>query len=104
MVDRGRTVLDGEVVALRAAAGGRQLRVQVDGAARHWHAGLPGVTVVRQEADELRLALAPVVDPLAVLDAARAAGHVMDFGLDLPTLSQLFLAAAGRDVRADEVR
>jgi len=35
-----------------------------------------------------------------VLDAARRAGPVADFGLDLPTLSQLFLAAAadGRDL------
>ena len=104
MVDRGRTVLDGEVAALRASAGGRQLRVQVQQADPAWYAGLAGVTVVRQEADELRLGLAPGVDPLAVLDAARAAGRVDDFGLDLPTLSQLFLAAAGRDVRAEEVR
>ena len=34
-------------------------------------------------------------DPLAVLDAARAAGHVSDFGLDQPTLSQLFMSAVG---------
>jgi ABC-2 type transport system ATP-binding protein len=41
----------------------------------------------------VRLDLPPGVDPLAVLDAARARGPVTDFGLDLPTLSQLFLAA-----------
>jgi ABC-2 type transport system ATP-binding protein len=35
-----------------------------------------------------------------VLDAARAAGRVDDFGLDLPTLSQLFLAAV--DATADQ--
>jgi hypothetical protein len=33
-----------------------------------------------------------------VLDEARAAGPVTDFGLDLPTLSELFLAAAGMTV------
>ncbi len=104
MVDRGRTVLDGEVAALRASAGGRQLRVQVQQGGPDWYTRLPGVTVVRHEADELRLGLAPGVDPLAVLDAARDAGRVVDFGLDLPTLSQLFLAAAGREVLAEEVR
>ena len=52
--------------------------------------------VVSNEADDLRLALPPGTDPLDVLDSARAAGRVVDFGLDLPTLSQLFLAAADR--------
>ena len=41
------------------------------------------------------------VDPLAVLDAARAAGPVHDFGLDLPTLSELFLTAAGERAPAE---
>ena len=64
-----------------------------------------GVSVVSDEADGLRLAIPPGVDPLAVLDAGRATGRVADFGLDLPTLSQLFLRAAGQRVgeaRADE--
>ena len=64
----------------------------------------PRVTVVSDEADEIRLALPPTTDPLEVLDAARAAGHVTDFGLDLPTLSQLFLTAAGREPDMLEVR
>lgn len=58
-----------------------------------WLAAFPDLSVVSVETDELRLAVPPDTDPLAVLDAARAAGRVDDFGLDLPTLSQLFLAA-----------
>ena len=61
--------------------------------------------VVSDEADGLRLAIPPGIDPLAVLDAGRATGPVSDFGLDLPTLSQLFLSAAGQrveDARTDE--
>ena len=54
--------------------------------------------VVEDRADDLRLDLPPGSDPLAVLDAARAAGHVSDFGLELPTLSQLFMVAAGEMV------
>ena len=104
MLDRGRTVIEGDVAQLRASSGERQLRLHVVARDPDWYAMLPGVRVVSHRTDELRLALEPGIDPLAVLDAARAAGEVRDFGLDLPTLSQLFLSAAGREVTAEEVR
>jgi len=96
MVDRGRTVLLGSVATLRASSHRRQLRLHLESPDRRWLLALPEVSVVSDQADDLRLAIPPGTDPLAVLDAARAAGRVDDFGLDLPTLSQLFLAAAGR--------
>ena len=96
MVDRGRTVLQGSVARLRASSGRRQLRLHVEAPNRDWLSAYPGVTVVSDEADELRLEVPDGIDPLDILDAARAAGRVVDFGLDLPTLSQLFLAAADR--------
>jgi ABC-2 type transport system ATP-binding protein len=95
MVDHGRTVLEGPVAALRAATGERQLRLQVRSPTRDWLHRFPDVAVVSDQVDELRLALPPDIDALDVLDAARAEGSVVDFGLDLPTLSQLFLRAAG---------
>jgi ABC-2 type transport system ATP-binding protein len=95
MIDGGRTVLQGEVAALRASSGRRQLRLHVATASRDWLHRFPDVTVVSDEADDLRLAIPSGTDPLDVLDAARTAGRVADFGLDLPTLSQLFLAAVG---------
>ena len=97
MVDRGRVVLAGGVFRLRAASGGRQLRLHVETADRSWLDAFPGIVLVSDEANDLRLALPPTADPLAVLDAARAVGHVDDFGLELPTLSQLFFEAVGRD-------
>ena len=96
MVDHGRVVLEGEVAKLRASSGGRQLRLHVQDGGRDWLRAFPGVTVVAEAADDLRLALPPGTDPLDVLDAARSAGRVVDFGLDLPTLSQLFFEAAAR--------
>jgi len=96
MVDHGRTVLVGNVATLRASSGRRQLRVHVEAPDRDWLLAYPDVTVVSDEADDLRLAVPADLDPLEVLDAARAAGRVLDFGLDLPTLSQLFLSAADR--------
>jgi ABC-2 type transport system ATP-binding protein len=47
------------------------------------HSGDEGVT----------LALDPGVDALAVLERAAQAGRVVDFGLELPPLSQLFREA-----------
>jgi len=104
MVDHGRTVLLGSVSTLRASSGRRQLRLHVMAPNRDWLLAFPDVTVVTDEADDLRLALPPGIDPLDVLDAARAAGKVVDFGLDLPTLSQLFLSAADRTLDPAGVR
>src|SRR6476469_3188247 len=56
--------------------------------------GLRG-PVVSEEADEGRIAIPRGTDPRSVLDGARAAGRVDDFGLDLPSLSQLFLESVG---------
>jgi ABC-2 type transport system ATP-binding protein len=102
MIDQGRTVLAGSVASLRASSGARQLRLHTSTTDRQWLGGFPGVTVVSDQADDLRLAIGPGVDPLAVLDAARALGAVSDFGLELPTLSQLFLTAAGRTAADSE--
>jgi ABC-2 type transport system ATP-binding protein len=104
MVDRGRTVLLGNVATLRASSGRRQLRLHVEAPNRNWLLAFPDVTVASEEADDLRLALPPGIEPLELLDAARAAGRVVDFGLDLPTLSQLFLAAADRTLDPAGVR
>jgi ABC-2 type transport system ATP-binding protein len=103
MVDHGRTVLAGRVSDLREASGQRRLRVQVETHDRGWLAGLDGVQVVSDHADDLRLAVPRGVDPLAVLDAARSAGRVRDFGLELPTLSELFLAAVATEPLLEEV-
>ena len=100
MVDRGRVVLEGAVTALRAGSGERRLRLTTDGST-DWLATLSGVELVSRHADEMRLSLGADVDPLAVLDAARTAGPVHDFGLDLPTLSELFLSAAGERAHAE---
>lgn len=104
MLDHGRTVLEGGVAELRAGTGERHLRLHLLDGSRDWLRPFTGVAVVSDEADELRLALPPGTDALEVLDGARAAGTVIDFGLDLPTLSQLFLRAAGRGPTPEEVR
>ncbi len=95
MLNDGRTVLEGRVADLRASSGRRQLRLTLTGSGRGWLTAFPSVTIVEDRVDDLRLDIPPGTDPLAVLDAARTAGHVSDFGLDQPTLSQLFMSAVG---------
>jgi ABC-2 type transport system ATP-binding protein len=100
VIDSGRLVMSGRVHELKRASGQRRLRLEVeapDGAA--WARDLPGVRAVGANGSGLRLALEPDADPLRVLDAARAAGAVHDFALELPSLSELFLEAVGRAPR-----
>jgi ABC-2 type transport system ATP-binding protein len=101
MLHRGRLVMAGRVSDLKAASGERQLRVhvEVDGhpGGQAWVEALPGVEVAEATPAGMRLRLGPGIDPLVVLDAARAAGSVLDFGLEQPSLSQLFLRAVDDD-------
>jgi ABC-2 type transport system ATP-binding protein len=100
LVDHGRVVLHGELRALKAQSPERFLRVDV--AVRPaWLDRVPAA-VAQQDASGTRLRLEPGADAAAVLDAVRAHGPVGDFGVEAPTLSELFLAAAGgspEDVR-----
>jgi ABC-2 type transport system ATP-binding protein len=104
LLEQGRTVLRGDVATLRASSGRRQLRLHLDARDRAWLRPFAGVHVVADQTDALVLEIPPGVDPLRVLDAARAAGTVSDFGLELPTLSQLFLAAVARADGAERPR
>jgi ABC-2 type transport system ATP-binding protein len=94
VLDKGRLLMEGRVSDLKSHSGRRELRVDIDGAAaRDRLAAAPGVRVTSSDAGGLRLALAPGVDPLELLDTARAVGRVRDFGLEQPTLAELFLDA-----------
>ena len=94
VIDRGRLLREGRVSDLKAESGRRELRVDVEGpGARERLAAVPGVRVTSSDAGGLRLALPPGADALELLDAARGAGHVRDFGLGEPTLAELFLDA-----------
>jgi ABC-2 type transport system ATP-binding protein len=94
VLDKGRLLMEGRVSDLKSASGRRELRVDVEGAGvRELLTAVPGVRVTGSDAGGLRLALEPGVDPLELLDTARSAGRVRDFGLEQPTLAELFLDA-----------
>ncbi len=96
LLHRGRIVLRGDLRALKDASPARYLRVDVtvDPA---WIA-TAGASVELVDRSGTRLRLAVGADPGAVLDAVRAHVPVSDFGVETPTLSELFLAAAGEPV------
>jgi ABC-2 type transport system ATP-binding protein len=99
MLDHGTVVLQGELRELRASSPDRYLRVDVaveDG----WVD--PSVAVVTdRSAAGSRLRLHAGADPGAVLDAVRARAAVADFGVETPSLSELFLDATGHRVEVD---
>ena len=100
IVDHGRLVLSGQVDELRRQSGRRRLNVVLEatnGAAEGaWATGLPGVTVEDTGNGSTTLVLEARVDALGVLQKAATAGRVVDFGLELPRLSQLFRDAVAR--------
>ena len=88
-----RVVLQGDLRKLRAGSPDRYLRVDVaveDG----WLDSTLAVVVDRSAAGT-RLRLRPGADAGTVLDAIRANAAVQDFGVETPSLAELFLDATG---------
>ena len=98
LIHHGAVVLQGEVRALKAASPDRYLRVDVPVEPAWFGGEVAGVD--QRGAAGARVRLSPGADPAAVLDAVRSHATVTDFGVEAPTLSELFLAAAGEPVDA----
>ncbi len=94
LIDRGRVVLHGDLRALKAASPDRYLWVDVTVDASWVDPAVAAVTSTNASGSRLRLG--PGADPGAVLDLIRARVPVTGFGVEAPSLSELFLAAAGR--------
>ena len=95
MIHRGRVVLHGPVATLKAESADRFLRVDVP-VEPAW-TERAGATVEATDASGSRVRLAPGSSALEVLDVIRNEAAVSDFGVEAPTLSELFLDAAGDD-------
>ncbi len=100
LINHGRVVLHGDVRALKAASPDRYLRVDV--AVPDGWVDPASATLTSTTAAGSRLRLAPGADPGEVLDAIRAQAVVTSFGVDAPSMSELFLDAAGEDPAAAE--
>ena len=93
MIHHGRVVLHGDVRELKALSPDRYLRVDVDVDASWIDSRVATVTSI--DASGSRVRLQPGTDAGAVLDAIRSQVTVGDFGVHAPSLSELFLDAAG---------
>jgi ABC-2 type transport system ATP-binding protein len=93
LINRGRVVLHGDVQQLKAASPNRWLRVNVPVDPSWLDPAAASIGTV--DASGTRMRLNPGADPAAVLDAVRARAHTTDFGVVAPSLSELFLEAAG---------
>jgi ABC-2 type transport system ATP-binding protein len=99
LLHHGRVVLHGDVRALKADSPNRSLRVDVP-VDPSWLAP-DACSIASVDASGTRLRLEPHADPGAVLDTIRAHVRVADFGVEAPSLSELFLEAAGSDAVDD---
>ena len=93
MIHHGRVVLHGDVRELKAQSPDRYLRVDVDVDPTWVDATVAAVTST--DASGSRVRLEPGADAGAVLDSIRSRAQVGDFGVHAPSLSELFLDAAG---------
>ena len=99
IIDRGRLVTNGTVDELTRGPA-PHLVVKIVGAGADWVRDLPGVAVSEVAGDTVRLDLSGGGDAQAVLDAARIAGPVEQFGYERLRLSEVFRRAVGRPVEA----
>jgi ABC-2 type transport system ATP-binding protein len=93
LINHGEVVLHGDLRALKADSPDRYLRVDVK-VESAW-IGLTGATITTSDASGTRLHLPPGADPLVVLDAVREHDAPSSFAVEAPSLSELFLEAAG---------
>ncbi len=103
IVRSGSMAACGTIDELRSG-GTETLTVEVSGAGGGWWLPLPGVAVIDQEGDRVRLTLPDGADDQVILQAALAAGPVREFRRNRPPLTELFrhlvTGAEGRDVGA----
>jgi ABC-2 type transport system ATP-binding protein len=93
LIHHGRVVLHGDVKELKAASPDRYLWVDVE-VPEAW-IGLAPAEITSTDAAGTRLRLRPGGDPLAVLDAIREHRAPTAFAVEAPSLTELFLEAAG---------
>ncbi len=101
LIDRGVVVLHGDVRTLKRESPDRYLRVDV--AVDPVWLGEAPATIERVDTHGTRIKLGHLADAGAILDLIRAQVPVYDFGVDAPSLSELFLAAAPTRRPGDEV-
>jgi len=102
IVDRGRIVLDGDVLELREQAEFRYASVTF-AAPTLWQPTFGRAQEVERSDRFVRLQLPADIDPATVLADAGRSGQVVAFTFTPPDLSEVFLASVGRADALDAV-
>jgi ABC-2 type transport system ATP-binding protein len=99
VISRGRVVLDGDLAEVRAASPSRYVHASVvpTGTGVPWHEAIEGVELLWERNREARLRVPASADPAALLAAAQAAGEVVFFRFEPPSLSDLFMEAVNEE-------
>lgn len=94
LIDRGAKLLDGELAAIRAAAGKSSARIEFRGDGSVVRQA-PGVAGADDYGNYAEARLAPGADPAALLRYLTGKLEVTGFSLQEPTLNQIFLEQVG---------
>lgn len=96
-IDHGTVVMAGSLERLQAQTSSRHIDVVfTKPPAPDWCADLPGTHVTGAGNSHVRLAVSGQADPAAVLLAAQAAGPLLSFTFQPPSLEEMFLEAIGQ--------
>ena len=96
IIDHGRIVTTGDVVALKRGSRRRKIDLQLEGAPPQWLPEVAGVELVERRNGDLRLLVGRDVDPEKVLAAAERSARVVAFSYGPPSLAELFLELVAR--------
>jgi ABC-2 type transport system ATP-binding protein len=96
-MDRGRVVLAGSLEQLQQATGRRYVDIVfARPAVSGWSDRLSGVTADRIDERHARLAIGQAIDLGELLNAAQAAGPLLRFDFEPPSLEEMFREAVAR--------
>jgi ABC-2 type transport system ATP-binding protein len=94
MIDKGHTILYGDLMETRAKFRRNSVQVAIDGEL----GGLPGVIDRKPRKDAIELVLAPDTTPQTILDRLRDRGITINrFEVTTPSLNEVFLNLVGAD-------
>ena len=96
IINEGAVALAGAVRRLRADAPHRHVQVEVHNSTSDWVKQLEDVRIVGRDGDRVTLDVGHGADLGSILAAAQAAGDVVEFSYEPPSLNEVFLDAVSQ--------
>ena len=95
IINEGAVALAGAVRELRTNAAHRHVTIEVRNANPDWIEAVPQAQTVRRDGDRVVLDVSDGIQLEQLLAAAQAAGDVVEFAYEPPSLNEVFLDAVG---------